>query len=200
VRDSIATFLQIDLQSLFGTSDRDRKLDFEKIHNYFNSRETEFLTGSCIYTIKSPDFDSSRFENKLRIIGYDIRVKNLPKIPRISKFQRAPYKSNFYNAPLPPPINLVSHVMPITIDCVYRINRFDKWIIFTNNNANFFDLCVFLKDQGKKIELWSFNDNYDPILEPYSERHFITEDFCLQQSNIDIFGANDGPNIRNIKM
>lgn len=184
MRDSIATFLQIDLQSLFGTFNRNKKLDFEKIHNHFNSRETEFLTGSCIYTIKSPDFDASRFETKLRVLGYDIKVKNLPKPVK------SPLRGNYY---IPNPINAVSHVMPITIDCVYRMNRFDKWIIITNNNANFYDLCVFLKEQGKKIELWSFNYNYDSILESFAERHFITEDFCLQRSNVNVFGANSGP-------
>ena len=183
MRDSIATFLQIDLQSLFGTFNRNKKLDFEKIHDQFNSRETEFLTGSCIYTIKSPDFDASRFETKLRIIGYDIKVKNFLKPSRSSR-------GSYYT---PNQVTAASHVMPITIDCVYRLNRFDKLILITNNTQGFLDLCMFLKDQGKKIELWSFNYNYDPILEPFVERHFINEDFCLQKPNISVFGANSGP-------
>lgn len=186
MRDSIATFLQIDLQSLFGTFNRNKKLDFEKIHNHFNSRETEFLTGSCIYTIKSPDFDATRFETKLRVIGYDIKVKNLVKPPK-------PYRGNYHISQ--PQGASISHVMPITIDCVYRMNRFDKWIIITNNNQSFYDLAAFLKEQGKKIELWSFNYNYDSILESFAERHFITEDFCLQRSNVSVFGANSGPDV-----
>jgi hypothetical protein len=178
VRDSVTTFLQIDLQSLFGTSNRNKKLDFEKIHEYFSSRETEYLTGSCVYSVKSPDFDSSRFEAKIRVIGYDLKVKNLPRSsPRTFKSLTQP----------------VSHVVSIAIDCVSRMDRFDKLILLSNNTSGFYDLCKFLRDNGKKVELWSFQENYDSVLEPIVDRHFIDDDFCLQKTNISVFGANDGP-------
>jgi hypothetical protein len=169
---SSATFLQIDLQSLFGPG-RSKKMDFDKVWDYFNSRETEFLTGAIIYSIKSHDFDSSRFETKLRSIGYDLKVKSLP---RITKRRFSP----------------ISHIIPLTIDCISRLDRFDKWI-FMSNNGEFADLCKFLKGVGKKIELWSFMDDYDPILEPYADRmHFIDSNFCLQKPSISVFGANWG--------
>ena len=172
---SSATFLQIDLQSLFGPGRK--KIDFDKVWEHFNDRETEFLTGAIIYSIKSSDFDSSRFETKLRSIGYDLKVKSLP---RISK--------RHYDAPT----QHVSHVIPIAIDCVSRLDRFDKWILMSNN-GEFIDLCKYLKNVGKKIELWSFMDNYDPILEPYVDRmHFIEDNLCLQKPSISVFGANWG--------
>jgi hypothetical protein len=170
------TFLQIDLQSLFGTNNRNKKLDFEKIREYFNSRETEYLIGSCVYSIKSPDFDSSKFEAKIRAIGFDLKVKN---------FHRT---SHNFKSPA------VSHVVTMTIDCVRKMDIFDKYILLSNNTNGFYDLCKFLKDNNKKIELWSFQDNYDPILEPIVDRHFIDDDFCLQKTNISVFGANSGPN------
>ena len=179
MKDSVTTFLQIDLQSLFGTSNRNKKLDFEKIHEHFNSRETEYLTGACVYSIKSPDFDSSRFEAKIRVIGYDLKVKNLPRSQRVFKSMN-----------LSP---TVSHVLSIAIDCISRMDRFEKLILMSNNTSGFYDLCKYLKDCGKKVELWSFQENYDPILEPIVDRHFIDDDFCLQKTNISVFGANDGP-------
>ena len=133
--ESSATFLQIDLQSLFG-SGRSKKMDFDKIWDHFNSRETEFLTGALIYSIKSQDFDSSRFETKLRAIGYDLKVKCLPRPVK--------RKYNEYAS-----IPHVSHTISLTIDCISRLDRFDKWILMSNN-GDFVDLCKYLKEIGKK--------------------------------------------------
>jgi hypothetical protein len=176
MKDSLATFLQIDLQSLFGTYNRKRKLDFEKIMEHFNSRETEFLTGACIYTIKSSDFDASRFETKLKIIGFDVKAKSL----KTSKNSYAP---------------TISHIVPITIDSVFRSYRYDKLILMSNNTKGLYDLCKFLKDLGKKIELWCFNHNYDPVLETLVDRHFIEDNFCMSttSNSLSVFGANNGP-------
>ena len=171
---SVTTFLQIDLQSLFGFQDRRKKLDFEKIYDHFSNRETEYMIGSCIYSIKSPEFDSTRFEAKIRAIGYELKVKNSAKSTGYIK-------------------DRVSHIVPITIDCMSRMSRFEKLILISNNTNGLLDLCKYLKSEGKKIELWSFMDNYDPVMEPFVDRHFIEDDFCLKESNISIFSANDGP-------
>lgn len=174
----LATFLQIDLQSLFGPLNR-KKMDFDKIWEHFNGRETEFLTGTFIYTIKNLDFDSTRFEQKLKSIGYDLRIKTLPRAS-------GRYRGDNNTAA---PIN---HNLNLTIDCMSHIDRFDKVILMTNNGV-FGDLCKFLKEKGKKIELWSFSDNYDPSLELYADKlHFIDDTFCMQKPSISVFGANWG--------
>ena len=49
--ESTATLLQVDLQNLFLTVTHGQKLDFEKIWEHFNGRETEFLTGAIVYKI-----------------------------------------------------------------------------------------------------------------------------------------------------
>ena len=175
MKNSVTTFLQIDLQSLYGPSSR-KKLDFERIYVYFNSRETEFLTGACIYSVKSYDFDASKFETKVRTLGYDLKSKNLNTNRR---------RGETFN---------ISHIVTITIDAIHKLNRFDKLILMTNNTSGFIDLCKFLKDNGKKTELWCFNHNYDPIIEPYVDRHFISDEFCMtENSNIRVFGAHGGP-------
>lgn len=147
-------------------------MDFDKIWDHFNSRETEFLTGAVIYSIKSHDFDSSRFETKLRAIGYDLKIKSLPKITKRN--------------------TSISHSISLTIDCMSRLDRFDKWVLISNN-GEFADLCKYLKGIGKKIEVWSFLNDYDPVLESYADRmHFIDNNFCLQKPSISVFGANWG--------
>jgi len=201
VKESISTFLQIDLQNLYAPKENDKesssfrdtgrdyrdrekerrkKLDFEKIYEYFNDRETEYLTGACIYSIKSPEFDSSNFETKIKVIGFEMKSKSISSPPK-----------NFRNSYTPAP--KISFAVQIAIDCISKMNRFEKLILMSNNTIGLYDLCKFLKDNGKKIELWCFNYNYDPILEPLVDRHFIDDDFCMQKPNISVFGANSGP-------
>lgn len=191
MKESISTFLQIDLQNLYAPKEDDRdyrgrekegrkKLDFEKIHEYFNDRETEYLTGACIYSVKSPEFDSSGFETKVKVLGFEMKSKNVSRSIKT-------IKNSYTSAPK------VSYSVQIAIDCVSKMHRFDKLILMSNNTSGLYDLCKYLKDAGKKIELWCFNYNYDPILEPLVDRHFIDDDMCMQKPNITVFGANSGP-------
>jgi uncharacterized LabA/DUF88 family protein len=171
--DQTATFLQIDLQNLFLSSNL--KLDFEKIWSHFQNRDAEFLTEAVIYTARSNEFDSSRFETKLKSIGFEVKVKNISKPTRRSK-----------SVPIP------SHNILMTVDCLERLDRFNKWIIMTNN-GDFSDLCNYVRHQRKKIEIWSVRDCYNPILETYADKmNFFNEDFFLKKPNISVFGINWG--------
>jgi uncharacterized LabA/DUF88 family protein len=171
VKEGSATFLQIDLQNIFATVSHNQKLDLEKIWNHFNERETESLIGSIVYTIRSPEFDSVKFEAKLKSIGFDIRTRSFAKI----KGSRE--------------INLD---VLITMDCLIRKDLFDKWILISNNGA-YIDLCRYLRETGKKVEIWCYRDAYDPNLELYADKlHFIEEDFCLKKQSISVFGINWG--------
>ena len=174
----LATFLQIDLRSLFGPLNR-KKMDFDKVWEHFNSRETEFLTGTVIYLIRNLNFDSTRFEQKLKSLGYELKIKTLPT------------RNNRFKGESHPAVQ-VNHNINITIDTLSRMDRFDKCILMTNDGI-FSDLCKYLKSKGKQIELWSFSENYDPSLELYADKmHFIDDEFCLQKPNISVFGANWG--------
>jgi len=154
-----------------------KRLDFDTIWSHFKNRETEYLISGIVYTIKNMDrvdpnyYD--RFEKKIRSIGFDLKVKTLPKTLKR------------YNA---------SQAIPIAIDCISRADIFEKWILMTNNNSEFLDLCKYLKNIGKKIEIWSFKDNYDPILEPYADKmHFIEDSFCMKSGHgMFVFGINWG--------
>ena len=105
------TFLQIDLQNLFYEARRrDEKIDFEKIWDSICSRESEFLTEATVYLIRSQDFDSDKFETKLKKWGYKIQAKNAH---RVIKDGRVFYKQTNLD-------------VEITVDCMTKMDSFDK--------------------------------------------------------------------------
>jgi NYN domain len=157
-------------------SDQPKRLDFEKIWAHFKNRETEYLISSIIYTLRNSDradLNYDRFETKIKSIGYELKIKTVSKTAKRYS---------------------TSQAVPIVIDCVSRSTVFDKWILMTNNNGEYLDLCKYLKGINKKIEIWSFKDNYDPVLEPYADKlHFIEDDFCMKlEQSMFVFGINWG--------
>lgn len=170
------TFLQIDLQNLFFEArKRDEKIDFERILTNFNSRETEFLTDAVIYLTRSQDFESEKFESKLQAMGYKIQAKNTYKI---FKDGRPFYKQTNLD-------------VEICVDCMAKIDSFDKWILMSGD-GDFAYLCKYVQQLGKKVEVWSFQECYNPILEP-DKINFITEDFFYKKPKVNVFGFKWGP-------
>jgi len=174
----ISTFLQIDLQNLFfEAKNKGQRIDFEKIWSYFNSRETEFLTEALVYMIRGDDFDSSKFESKLLSIGYKIKIKNALKIFKDGK--------SIYRQ--------TNHDVGITVDCMDKINSFSKWILMSGD-GDFVELAKYLRQHGKKVEIWSFKECYNSALESYADRiHFIDEDFFYKKPKVSVFGFTFGP-------
>jgi len=169
------TLMQIDLQNLFfAAKNRGKKVDFEKIWHHFHERESEFLTDAIVYMVNSPTFNSKKFENKLKNIGYNIRIK---KAERIHNSDKIIYKQT-------------DHDVNITIECLDRIQQFDKWILMSGD-GDFVDLCSYLKKKEKTIEIWSFQENFNSSLDPYIDRtHFIEDEFFYSPPNIHVFGFN----------
>lgn len=168
-----ATFLQIDLQNLFeSTKDKKERIDFDKIWGHFHERETEFLTQAIVYMLRSPGFDSSKFEAKLVTLGYQVKAKNVPKL-------KVGMKSP-------------THDVLMTIDALDRINTYDK-LILMSGDGDFADLCRYLKDRGKQIEIWGFKENYDSALESYADRlQLFDEGFFYRKPRVTVFGFNWG--------
>jgi uncharacterized LabA/DUF88 family protein len=171
-----ATFLQIDLQTLFYEArNQGQKLDFEKIWNYFHIRETESLIGSYIYMVRSEDLDSQKFENKLQAIGYKIVAKTATLKEGVPIYRG------------------VRHDINITMDCMDRLDLFDKWILMSTNEG-FADLCKYLRSKGKKVELWNFKNTYSSKLEAHADKlNFIAEDFFYKKPRVTVFGFNCDP-------
>lgn len=170
------TFLQIDLQNLFFEARRrDEKIDFEKIYNNISSRETEFLVEAAVYLVRSQDFDSEKFEGKLVSWGYKIQAKNAHKIVKDGK--------SFFKQ-----TNLD---VEISVDCMNKIDSFDKWILMSGD-GDFAYLCKYLQNRGKTVEIWSFKECYNPILNP-DKVAFITDEFFYKKPKISVFGFKWGP-------
>ena len=190
----LATFMQVDLQNLFygarscekkieedirtrkiqGSGPVKIKIDFEKIWTYFNDRNAEFLTDAIVYLIKGEDFDSNKFETKIKSLGYKTKSKTLVKVVKKGEtfFQQT------------------NNTVAITVDCMSKINTFDKWILMSGN-GDFADLCRYLRQKRKKIEIWSFKECFSSTLEPYADKiHFISDDFLYKSPNVSVFGFN----------
>jgi uncharacterized LabA/DUF88 family protein len=173
----LPTFLQIDLQNLYyGARNRGQRLDFEKIWDFFSSRGSEFLTDAVIYMIRGDDFDSSKFESKLKTLGYSLRIKETVRVIRDGK---TIYKQS-------------NHDVTIALDCIDRIKSYEKWILMSGD-GDFTDLARHLKQNGKQVEIWGFKECYNSSLEAYADKmYFIDEDFFLKKSKISVFGFNRG--------
>lgn len=172
------TFLQIDFQNLFfEAKNQNEKVDFEKVLKFFNERETEFLTDAIIYMTKVKDFDIENLEKKLISLGYNLRVKEAQKIKKDGQVH---YRR-------------VNHDILLTIDCIDKLNMFEKWI-FMSGDGDFVELLKYIKQKGKKIELWSFKSSYNITLEPYADKvYFIDKRFFYRKPKIQVFGPNWAP-------
>jgi uncharacterized LabA/DUF88 family protein len=175
VNEPIPTLLQIDLQNLFyGARNLGQRIDLEKVWDFFRERETEFLSEALVYMIRGDDFDSTKFETKLKAIGYSLRIKHAIKMVKDSKVS---YRQS-------------NHDVGITVDCMDKIDVFKKWILMSGD-GDFVDLCKYLKSKGRKIEIWGFKECHNPQLEPYADKmYFIDESFYLKKSRISVFGFN----------
>jgi uncharacterized LabA/DUF88 family protein len=174
-----ATFLQIDLQTLFYEArNLGQKIDFEKIWNYFHTRETENLIGANIYLVRSEELDSQKFEAKLQSIGYKICAKTA-----VLKEGVPVYRG-------------VRHDINITIDCFDKMDLFNKWILMSTNDS-FADLCKYLRFKNKKIEIWNFRNSYSSKFEAYADKmSVIGDDFFYKKPKVTVFGFNSDPSSR----
>lgn len=171
-----ALFVQIDLQNLFyAAKNKGRRIDFEKVWANFSGRGAEFLTEAIIYMIRSNEFDSSKFEAKLQTMGYSLRTRETDRADRSARG----YKQ-------------VNHDILITIECLDRINTFDKYILMSGD-GDFAELCKYLKSKNKEIEIWSFREVYNTDLDPYVDKlQFIEDTFYYRKPRITVFGFNTG--------
>jgi len=172
---AMSTLLQIDLQNLFfEAKNRGQKIDLEKIMEYFNSRETEYLLEAIVYMVRNEDFNSGKFEAKLINVGYKLRTRDALKVFKDDKI--------FYRN--------TNHDVTIAVDCMAKIDLFDKWILMSGD-GDFVDLCKFIKKRKKKVEVWSFKECYNMALEPYIDRkHFINDKFFYKKPKVRVFGPS----------
>ena len=121
---STTTFLQIDLQNLFyAAKNTGNRIDFEKVWNYFQDRESEFLTDAVLYMIRNPDINSEKFELKLKNIGYKLEVKNtyrhMSEPMKCGRCGTTIKEAKFY-------YHQSNHDVSLAVDCMSKLPMFDK--------------------------------------------------------------------------
>jgi hypothetical protein len=132
------------------------------------------LTKATVYSYKNPEIDSGKFELKLQALGFETKFKPL-------------VRSHKYSGIVP-----VNNDIPIVIDCVSRAALYSKWIFIANNSSeSLVDVGKYLKGLGKQIEIWCSVNNYNPVMEPYSDKLCFVEDFFIfKKQRINVFGTN----------
>jgi len=133
------TFIQLDVQNLFfSAKDINRRIDFLRIRDFLKENEEDILD-MVAYIIRSPDANSDRFEALLSSLGYELNIKQA-HIGKDSEGKRI-YKGTDQD-------------IAICIDCMRNIDKFDKWVLMSGD-GDFLDLCKYLKEKGKYVEVWS---------------------------------------------
>ena len=134
------TFVQMDVQNLFfSAKDIDKRIDFVKIRDHFTQSATDELMGIYAYNIRTPDADYHKFEGLLKSLQYKLVIKQAV-IGHGSDGQRVYLGTD--------------HDIAICIDCMRNIQNFDKWVLMSGD-GDFIDLCRYLKEQNKFVEVWS---------------------------------------------
>lgn len=132
-------YIQIDVQNLFfSAKDINKRIDFRRIHDHFYNSKDE-VTGLTAYIIRTPDANSNKFEGLLRSLDYSLNIKQ-------AIITRAADGTRIYKG--------TDQDMAICIDCMKSIDTFDKWVLMSGD-GDFIDLCKYLKQKGKVIEVWS---------------------------------------------
>jgi uncharacterized LabA/DUF88 family protein len=178
--DSITTptFLQVDLPYLFTGARKkgERKIDFEKIMSHFKARETEYLMSAIIYLIRNEDlYNSSKFESKLQSLGYIVKAKNAMKAFKEGKVV---YRGN--------------QDVLIAIDSIDNIDNYKK-LILMSGSGDMIEVCRYVKNKGKKVEIWCFEESHNRELITLADKfYYITEDFFMKILKVPTFGFNFG--------
>jgi len=157
------TFVQIDVQNLFfSAKDINKKIDFLKIRDHF-AKSGDDILGLNAYIIRTPDAKSNKFEGLLKSLNYELIIKQA--LIGYSAEGLRIYKGTDQD-------------LAICIDCMRNIDKFDKWVLMSGD-GDFIDLCKYLKQKGKLIEIWSmpgisFNKKFCDYVDMI---HFLNESF-----------------------
>lgn len=157
------TFVQIDVQNLFfSAKDINKRIDFLKIKEHFKKSEDDIID-LVAYIIRTQDARSDKFESFLKSLGYELNIKQA-----IVGFK--PNGERLYKG--------TDQDIAICIDSMKRIEEYDKWVLMSGD-GDFIDLCIYLKEQGKRVEVWSlpgmsFNKRFCDYVDAI---HFLNDSF-----------------------
>jgi len=162
------TLIQIDVQNLFfSAKDINKRIDFMKIKDHFYEKEEDEVIGMYAYTIRTPDADFRPFENLLHSLKYTLVIKQA--IIGYDHSGNRIFKGTDQD-------------IAICIDCMRMIDRFDKWVLMSGD-GDFIDLCKYLKDQDKYVEVWSLpGTSFNKKFCDYADTiNFLNENYFLDR-------------------
>ena len=160
--------VQLDVQNLFfAAKDINKRIDFKKIREYFEKSGDE-IVGMTAYIIRTPEINSEKFENLLKMYNYELNIKHA--IITYNQGGSKQYKGTDQD-------------ISICIDCMSNIDKFDKWVLMSGD-GDFIDLCNHLRDKGKNVEVWtmpgkSFNKR---ICDHVDSIKFLSDDFFYDKN------------------
>ena len=83
-----------------------------------------------------------------------------------------------------------NHDVNITIDCLDKLDTYDKWILMSGD-GDFIELCKYLRKRGKQVEIWSFKECLNKDIDRYADKiSYIDKEFFLKIPKISVFGFN----------
>lgn len=163
-------FVQLDVQNLFfSAKDIQKRVDFRRIRDHFSYCDDE-VVDMVAYIVRSQQMGrSDKFEAFLKAVGYSLSIKKAIVMTR-------PGGGNIYTN--------TDQDIAICIDCMRRIDEFDKWVLMSGD-GDFIDLCQYLKKQGKVVEVWSlsgtsFNKRLCDVVDTI---HFLGDDFLYEKKD-----------------
>lgn len=161
----MGTLVAIDSQNLYHSARRalpNSRVDFRRLWEHIHNSEVEAL---CIVYLVRGDFDSSGFENLLRVTGYRISSRKGRKVTNRGKSR----------------INYDGHEIRIALDAATRyLEKYDKFILISGD-VDYSDLFSYLEDQGKKTEFWSFDRNLSPsVLQTVGKVQFLEKELLQE--------------------
>jgi uncharacterized LabA/DUF88 family protein len=179
----VKTLIQLDVQNLFlSAKNLGKKIDFYKIKEHFHGRDEE-IVDMVAYTARSnePSSKGHNFENLLKALGYTLS-------PKIAQLVIKPDGRKFYKG--------TDQDMSICVDCMKRINEFDKWVLMSGD-GDFIDLCVHLKKHNKIVEIWSLPGvSFNKKLCDYADSiHFLNENFFYYEKEKEDKNEKPGNNL-----
>jgi uncharacterized LabA/DUF88 family protein len=164
------TYIQIDVQNLFfSAKDIKKRIDFKRIRDHFYNKKEDDIVGLNAYIIRTPDAKSDKFEERLISLDYNLIIKKATII-RDHEGNRI-YKNTDQD-------------IAICIDCLANIDKYDRWVLMSGD-GDFVDLCKYLKNNNKFIEIWSIpGSGFNKRFCDYADQiTFMNDQFFFDEDN-----------------
>lgn len=149
--------IAVDLQQIFYyVKSQKKRIDFEKLYK----RLTENLNSPIVisYITTSPHTESSYLIDTLKNIGFQVLAKEQKKDKRQLKY--------------------ITRSVGITLHVCNEIDNYDEITLVTLDSC-LGELCEFIKDSGKSVNIWTFKQFESEFLDKADNVYILSEDLYV---------------------